>query len=169
MLHHATVSEIMNPLAFLSMPHDDDEGATIIATRFGNIRADLRHELRFPRGLLGMPDRSRFTLVEFPSEKMSHFRLLQSIDDLKLSFISLPLDSTNAIIAREDLENAAHELGIDPANMVTLLIVSVQRTPGKVRISVNARAPLFIDVRRRVGFQHVFLSDRYAVQHTISE
>src|SRR5580704_9819765 len=77
-----------------------------ITSRFGDITVDTGKALLFPRGLLGMPDKSRFVLANFPSPKMQQFTLLQSLDEHALSFIALPLELHNAIIAEADLKTA---------------------------------------------------------------
>ncbi len=138
-----------------------------IKSRFGDITVDTGKTILFPRGLLGMPDKSSFALVSFPSPKMQQFTLLQSLDDMALSFITLPLDIDNSVIAPRDIRDAIRDLAIAEANLATLLIVSVHRGPGPVKLSVNARAPLFIDSANRTGVQHVFPNDTYKVQHML--
>jgi flagellar assembly factor FliW len=138
-----------------------------IKSRFGEIAMDGAKILSFPRGLLGMPDRFQFVLTNFPSDKMAQFKLLQSTEDEALSFITLPLELDNPIIARHDIQLACRDLGIDEQDLAVLLIVSVHRTPDQVKLSVNARAPLLVDAQRRLGVQHVFSSDDYKVQHML--
>jgi flagellar assembly factor FliW len=139
----------------------------IIKSRFGEIQIDTTKSVGFPRGMLGMPDRFHFVLTKFPSEKMQQFMLLQSLEDSALSFITLPVELENPIIAVEDLKSAAHDLQISFGNLAVLLVVSVHRSPDQVRLSVNARAPLLIDIERKLGAQHVFQQDHYKVQHML--
>ena len=47
-------------------------------------------------------------------------------------------------------------------------MVSVHRSPEKVTLSVNARAPIFIDTVRRSAVQYVFPGEQYQVRHAIS-
>ncbi len=140
----------------------------VIDTRFGKITLHKNNPIVFPRGLLGMPDKFHFFLTEFPSEKLRRFKLLQCLDDYNLSFITLPLSLQNGIIASEDLSAASRELDIKVENLALLLIVSVHRTPQKVSLSVNARAPLLIDSSARLAAQYVFQSEKYKVQHYIT-
>ncbi len=140
----------------------------VIDTRFGKVVLQKNNPIVFPRGLLGMPDKFHFFLTEFPSEKLEKFKLLQCLDDYALSFITLPLDVHNGIITTEDLSLACTELGIAKESLAVLLIVTVHRTPSKVTLSVNARAPVLIDSSARIAVQHVFQSDKYKVQHVIS-
>ncbi len=153
-------------------PYFMDAGNTsegnIIASRFGDIRVDAEETLTFPRGLLGFPQCARFVLTEFPSEKMRKFKLLQSLDELQLSFITLPLELHNNYIAQEDVMEGCKALAIDPRNLQLALILTVKRTAEGTRITGNSRAPLFIDTSRRFGLQYVFQSSRYPVQCEIA-
>ena len=138
-----------------------------IKSRFGDIIVDTSRAVAFPRGLLGMPDKSNFVLVNFPSEKMQQFTLLQSLQESPLSFITLPIDIENPIVSATDLRAAANDLHINEENLVVLLIVSVHRSPDQIRLSVNARAPLLMDAQRKIGVQYVFQNDAYKVQHML--
>jgi flagellar assembly factor FliW len=138
-----------------------------ITTRFGDIVVDTGKSILFQRGLLGMPDKTNFVLANFPSEKMEQFKLLQSLDDTSLSFITLPLDLQNPIIAADDLRSAGHEMQITEAHMAILLVVSVHRSPDQVRLSVNARAPLLLDASRKTGVQYVIPREIYKIQHML--
>lgn len=143
-----------------------EPGAVItIKTRFGEVMVDTTKTVLFPRGLLGMPDKLRYAISTFPGPKMAQFKLLQSLDDHALSFITLPLDVENSIISASDIRATALDMQIKEENLAVLLIVSVHRSPDAVKLSVNARAPIFIDAERRIGVQHVFQNDSYKVQH----
>ncbi len=156
-----------SPLA-ANFPLPNDGEPEMIDTRFGKIEVKRDNPIVFPHGLLGMPDKLNYFLTEFPSEKLRQFKLLQSLDEYALSFITLPLDTDNTIIAKEDVHTACKDLGIEPQDTAILLIVSVHRSPTNVSLSVNARAPLLIDAKRRLAAQYVFPNDRYKVQHPIS-
>lgn len=145
------------------------EGGLIsIKTRFGEVAVDTAKAVLFPRGLLGMPDKTRYAITSFSSPKMAQFKLLQSLDEHTLSFITLPLELENSIIGINDIRNAAADIQIREESLAILLIVSVHRSPDQVKLSVNARAPIFIDAERKIGVQHVFQNDQYKVQHMFS-
>lgn len=140
-----------------------------IETRFGRVTVNTAAAVFFPSGMLGLPDKAQFCLTEFPSEKLrQQFKLLQCLDDTELSFITLPLELMNPIIREQHIREAAAELEIPVQDLVVLVVVSVHRSPMQVRLSVNARAPLFIDAARKLGAQYVFTHDTYAVQHMIT-
>jgi flagellar assembly factor FliW len=145
-----------------------EEDTETIESRFGPVAVSRDQALAFPRGLLGMPGSVHYALCEFPNEKFRRFKLLQSLDDHALSFITLPMDMSNAIFAPEDLITACDDLGIALKDATLLLIVSVDRSTGQTVISVNARAPLLIDTHRRLASQYVFTHDKYQAQHVIS-
>ena len=139
-----------------------------IDTRFGKILVQKQNAIYFSAGLLGMPDKISFFLAEFPNESFNRFKILQSLNDYSLAFITMPVDINNEIISIADLQSACVEVGIKPENLAVVLIVSVHRSPEKVSISVNARAPILIDASTRLAAQYVFKSDKYQVQHYIS-
>lgn len=143
-------------------------GEELIETRFGKIAIRRDAPLRFTQGLLGMPEKVNFCLLDFPVKKFPQFRLLQSLDDDALSFITLPVDVENSIIDREDIEKALKDLSIPAKDLTILLIVSVHRGASDVKISVNARAPLMIDAHRREATQYVFQNNRYLVQQALT-
>jgi len=158
---------MLNQSTLITGSNSNPGGTEIIKSRFGDISVEAGKAISFPRGLLGMPDRFNFILANFPSPKMQQFKLLQSLDDAALSFITLPLDVQNAIISSADIANACRDLQITEQNLALLLIVSVHRTPDQVKLSVNARAPIMIDAERRTGVQYVFQNDEYKVQHML--
>jgi len=139
----------------------------VINSRFGEIAVDATRAVAFPNGLLGMPDKNHFVLANFSNQKMQQFNILQSLDDLNLSFIVLPLELNNNIIETADIRGAADDLLIVVDDLLVLLVVSVHRSPSKVRMSVNARAPLFIDAKRKFGTQYVFKDTAYKVQQML--
>lgn len=142
-------------------------GEELIDTRFGKIAIRRDHPINFPRGLLGMPDKNHFCLLEFPVKKFAQFRLLQSLEDTALSFIVLPLEIDNPILERDDVVKGCKDLDIPERDLAMLLIVSVHRGANEVRLSVNARAPLLIDANRKEATQYVFQNNKYQVQQPL--
>ncbi len=152
----------------MSQGNMNQANANIITTRFGEISVDTEHALIFPHGLLGIPQRHHYALTDMPLEALASFKLLQSLDDETLSFIVLPAPAENNIVSKKDVEHACKDLKIDFSVCELLFIVSVHRLPGQVRLSVNARAPLFVDRNQQAGAQYVFHNDAYQVQHFIT-
>lgn len=140
----------------------------VVNSRFGKITINQANAVMFPNGLVGMPEKTRFCITQFPSEKMERFKLLQCADDHDLCFVTLPVDINNEFVERADIEEACHSLGINPSDLAILLIVSVHRRVNAVKLSVNSVAPLLIDSRRKVATQYVFANGKYQVRHMIS-
>lgn len=151
-----------------SAPANQADGWENIETRFGSVAFHTAQPIVFAKGLLGMPDKVHFGLANFPSEKFSQFQLFQSFDDHQLSFITMPLGISNTLIQEEDIRRACDDLGMHVDDVAMLLIVTVHRSPNGVKLSVNLRAPLMVDAKRRQGMQYVFSHDRYGVQHFLA-
>jgi flagellar assembly factor FliW len=139
-----------------------------IDTRFGRVRVQRDQPVIFRKGLLGMPDKTSFCLTDFPIQKFARFKLLQSLDDDALSFITLPVNIDNEFITRADIEEGCKDLGFTLEHITLLLIVSVHRDTDGIRLSVNARAPLICDVTRRVADQCVLRNNHYDVRHPLT-
>lgn len=165
---HTTIG--IEAFIMLNQPVNQDKNPNeprIVRSRFGEVMVDPTKSIQFTRGLLGIPDRVNFALVNFPSEKMHQFMLMQSLEEDALSFIMLPLPNENAVISYSDVQMACRELQIAESNLALLVIVSVHRSPTQMTLSVNARAPIFIDAERKIGVQYVFQNDAYKIQHML--
>lgn len=140
----------------------------VIKSRFGEVTVTLESPVSFPNGLLGFADMTRYCLLQFPVKKFQRFRLLQSLEDEALSFIVMPLVLPNPILDDQDVKLAASEIGIAEQDLSIMMIVSVHRLDQLVRLSVNARAPIFMDMIEQKAVQHVFSNSKYRIQHFIS-
>lgn len=139
-----------------------------IESRFGTLTVNPQQAVLFPAGLLGMPNKMRFCMTRFPSEKMQRFNIMQCLDDHSIAFLTLPLEVDNPIIERADLEQAARDLELPMEDIVALLIVSVHRESGSAKLSVNARAPVLLRVSLKVAAQYVFPHTKYLIRQPLS-
>jgi flagellar assembly factor FliW len=138
-----------------------------LQTRFGEMTVDPDTVLRLPRGLMGFANLHEYALATLPEERYGRFKVLQSIEAPDVSFIVLPYDASDALIADADLGAAYETLSVAPNEGATLLIVSVRKVGEKPIISVNLRAPVVIDLKRRTAWQHVLANPEYSVRHTL--
>ena len=115
------------PAIMPQMPPESLSAVEEMETRFGRVTISRNQSIVFPNGLLGIPDKMHYVLTRFPSEKMVRFKLLQSLDDSQLSFITLPIDIVNPLIEPDDLAQAAHDLDIPVGGLAVLLVVTVHR------------------------------------------
>lgn len=145
----------------------EENSEVTVESRFGPITINISNAVYFPSGLLGMPNNVQFCLADLPKETLEQFKLLQSLEDESLSFVVFPIDFDNPLIEKQDLQQAAEALQLEEKDTTILLITTVNRTPEKVSLSVNVRAPLLIDVERKLGAQYVLSSEKYNVRHII--
>lgn len=139
-----------------------------IKTRFGEISYTAENVVGFPNGILGMPGQTNFAIAEMPAEKLKKFQVLQSLVDEETSFAVLPHDIMNEKIDQADLDEVCQVLEFDKSNLLVILIASIKRTAEKNVLTVNLRAPLFIDVEKKQGYQIVLNNSKYQVQHVLS-
>jgi flagellar assembly factor FliW len=140
----------------------------VLVTRFGEMEIDPDTTIRMPRGLMGFAALHEFALAALPEDRFAGFRVLQSVEDASVSFIVLPYEPALGAVAPEDLAEAFRALGIAEADGAVLLIVSVRRTGQEATASVNLRAPVVVDVKRRMGWQHVLANQAYPVRQDLS-
>jgi flagellar assembly factor FliW len=142
-------------------------GSIVVDTRFGRFGFDPSQVVEFPRGVMGFPTHKRFAMTALPDPRFNQFMLLQSLTDESLSFLVMPATAGAGTIAPEDLEAEREALDIAPENLAVVLIVSVRKVGGETQVSVNLRAPVFLDAGRRVGAQVVLANGNYPIRHVL--
>jgi flagellar assembly factor FliW len=141
--------------------------AIVVETRFGRFAFDPDQSIEFPRGVPGFPAHKHFGLTALPDARLQQFMLLQCLADAALSFLVQPISAENGPIAPEDIAAARDDLGIAPENLAIVLMVSIRKIGGETQISVNLRAPIFMDASRRTGAQVVLPNGQYPVRHVL--
>lgn len=128
----------------------------------------LEREVRFPQGLPGFPGATRF-LLEPVLPDIGLLRLA-SADIPELRFLVLAHAEGRLPLDPGDLEVACAELGIEPSDAAVLLVVTARVEPGSGRrdLSVNLRAPIFLDTAQRAAVQHVLPCPAYPVRHPLA-
>jgi flagellar assembly factor FliW len=139
-----------------------------IESRFGPVSIQPENAISFPHGMPGMPGALRFCIADMPNIKHDQFKLFQCLDEYKLSFIVVPSTFDNQLLEPDDVEDACAVLGISRDNLLLLFIVTSHETPAGRRLSVNAKAPVFIDAKNKLATQYVFQGNGYEIQHFIS-
>jgi flagellar assembly factor FliW len=138
----------------------------VIRTRFGDLTVDPDKIIAFDRGIYGFEHHRRFLLSQVPGWP-GLFSLLQALDDPGLSLIVLPLEGEFGPVDPADFRQACRTLGYDPEATIGIGIVTMREDKGGQMFTVNLKAPLLIDSRRRSGRQHVFASDKYPLRHPL--
>jgi flagellar assembly factor FliW len=149
-------------------PTFEDEAKTlVIESRFGTLTIHPHATILFPQGLLGFGDCRDFALADLPNGKQPQFKALQCLTDANLAFLVAPLPSDSSAIDRTDVEEACQSLSIAQEDLVIVLIVTVRRDDDGAHVSVNLRAPVLIDTRRRVARQYVLPNNKYEIRHKL--
>ena len=137
-----------------------------LVTRFGLVPRDPDREIRIRGGLPGFPRIERFQLDPIP-DVTSDLLILQAVDAPDVGFITMPLPEDQAVIRPADLAEVAAMLDIAAGELLVLAIVSLATTPTGLEKYVNLRAPLFVDVRRRIGAQVVLGNAAYPLRYRL--
>jgi flagellar assembly factor FliW len=139
----------------------------VVESRFGTLTIGDNATLAMPQGLLGFGDYHDFALAELPEGKYPQFRVLQCLSDQNLAFLVAPLSADNQAIAPGDIAEACRTIGIAVSDLALLLIVTVRRDESGAHVSVNLRAPVFVDTRNHVARQYVMSNSKYPVRHSL--
>ena len=149
-------------------PSSDNSGKPIVIdSRFGTLVVEADNILKLPSGLLGFGDYHDYGLAPLPDGQHPHFQVLQCLEAPDLAFLVAPLNLVSNAIDERDLAEACGNLGINRQSLALLLIVTVRRTEENAEISVNLRAPVFVDVTRRTARQYVLPNSKYSIRHTL--
>jgi flagellar assembly factor FliW len=139
-----------------------------IESRFGHVVVKPRNAINFLHGMPGIPGLISFCLTRIPNIKSEQFQLLQCLSNHTLSFIVVPSTYDNQLLEPKDLDDACAVLGINKENLLLLFIVTSHDLPTGRRLSVNAKAPVFIDIISKTAVQYIFQNNNYEIQHFIS-
>jgi flagellar assembly factor FliW len=132
----------------------------IAATRFGTIAYREEQVLDFPLGLPGFAGNRRFLFARVPGAEGA-FQLLHGLDGDAVDLVVVPLASLGERVAADDVEDARAGLEIPPADLLVLCVVTLPGRRAQTSARVNLRAPIFVDVARRVGVQVVLANAGY--------
>ena len=136
--------------------------------RFGPITVADDEQLAVPEGIPGFRAMRRVVLMgagavptegDVPTDHTMFW--MQDLDNADLAFLCIiPWGPFPGY----DLEIDEEELGIEEETDVRVLnLVTVQRAEGVAHLTANLRAPLVVDVRRRVLHQVILSDSRWAV------
>jgi flagellar assembly factor FliW len=139
----------------------------MVETRLGPVAVHPNAVIEMPQGPLGFARHTRFALADLPNPDLTRFKLLQSMDEPSVTFVVAPIEAEGGPIERGDLDDACLSAGLSSANLLVLLIVTVRNDPTGVSLTANLRAPVIVDVRKRVGRQVVLVNNNYAVRHPL--
>jgi len=149
-------------------PEGADAAETItVDTRFGKITFGRTNIIEFPQGLIGIPDSRRFGLSPIPDPRMGQFMILQSLENLGLSFLVLPLQPGANTVTPEDAHEACAALAIPDEDADFFTIVTLRKADGGIAVSVNLRAPIIVDCKSHIARQYVLANPHYPIRQPL--
>ena len=143
----------------------------VVETRFGTYEFSPQNTVIMPQGLVGFADHQLFGLGNLPEPAPEDFKLLQSLEELPLSFIVMPMPAAQAPIGPADVEEACTAAGIDPKLACFLFVVTIRPAADGTGIDMtaNLRAPIVFDQATRLARQHVLANSQYPLRHPLDK
>lgn len=141
----------------------------VVNTRiFGEIDIEESKIITFEKGIIGMPDFKKFTLIYDSDKKDSNIRWLQSLDD---GTMALPVVDPLIVLDKyEPLVNAElmERLGEYDATRDLMILVTL-RVPSDLReMTINLKGPIIINTANNRAVQ-IIVDDDYPVRFPIYE
>ncbi|MCP4151733.1 MAG: flagellar assembly protein FliW [bacterium] len=136
----------------------------IISKILGKVEFSEENVIRFEEGLIGIPDKNKFILIE--KEDFHPFSYLQSVDDPSFILVVISpmmvVKKYNFNIYKEDLNT----IGIkDERDFSLLAIVIFAKNPQD--ITVNLKAPILINIHSKKALQIILQNDDYTVEEPL--
>lgn len=136
----------------------------IQTSRFGLVEVTVDDLIEFPEGLLGFNQLRKFVLLDDPTDDI--FAWLQSCEDGAVAFPVLEPElfatNYNIQLTKHDLEAVKLSAG---EGFRTFMIITIPQDP--TQMTANMKAPIVINVSRRVGRQCVLQDNHLAIREPI--
>lgn len=137
----------------------------IVTTRFGEIDIDESKIIDMRGGILGFEHLRKYVL--HIRDDNNPFWWFQSLDDGAIAFVVINPYSAKADYEPLISDNDVRLLEIKEAEDVVLLaIVTIRQTPFSV--SVNLRAPIVVNAKKKIAKQIVLEDATYPVQYYLT-
>lgn len=117
--------------------------------QFGEIEFDENHVISFSDGIIGFENLKKFILL---SQEDGLFFWLTSVDEPEIVFPLFPVKL---------LVNEYNEI----ENFEAFGIVKLDKTPSN--ISINLKAPVYLNQEQRIGYQKIFDDDKYPLNYQL--
>lgn len=134
---------------------------------FGEIEINEEDVIIFPEGIPGFEDSKKYVLIGNESNEAVFF-WLQSVDIPELCFVVtdpfMVYDGYGVDVEDEDVELL--EL-TDPKKVLTLTIVVIPENINEIR--VNLKAPIIINMEKKLGKQIIQKNDDLPIRYYLSK
>ena len=138
----------------------------ILTKIFGEITIDDEKIIHFPKGIIGFPDLTEFTLVHDEEKSTDAIHWLQSIQE---PAFAMPVMDPLIVCpdynpeADDELLNVLGE--IVPEELLVLVTVTVPKD--LTQMSVNLKGPIVINATEKKALQIIVEGDEYQVKFPI--
>lgn len=149
--------------------NDKKNGNKVLKTKFGQISIDSAKIFFFNAGLVGLPTEKSYCVVDCPIEKLSaNFKVLCAYENENLTFLVMPVNFREQNIYKlDEISPILHELNYNLDETSILLVASTKDTKDGKKITLNLRAPIFMDNSKQIANQCVLHNLEYAVDYVI--
>lgn len=135
-----------------------------VSERFGKVEYDEAEVVRFPQGMVGFPDMTRYFM--YRDERVDPLSWLQSLDDTSLAFLVCdPFLFFPDYEVRVKLPPALRKQMGEVSDLRVLTIVTIH--PDFAKSTVNLLGPLVINARSRNGWQVILEDDELGTRHKL--
>jgi flagellar assembly factor FliW len=135
-----------------------------ISERFGKIDYNEAEVLRFPQGIVGFPDMTRYFM--FSDERVAPLAWLHSLDDTGLAFLVCdPFLFFPEYEVRVKLPPALRRQMGESQDLRVLAIVTIQAD--FAQSTVNLLGPLVINAQTRNGWQVILDDEELGTRHLL--
>lgn len=117
--------------------------------QFGEIEFDENLCIQFTEGILGFEELKRYVLI---SEENGLFFWLTSVDEPEIVFPLFPINTLQENYPQSD-------------NFEAFGIVKLSKDPSE--ITINLKAPIYLDRDQFSGFQKILDTDKYPVDYKL--
>ena len=133
-------------------------------SRFGEVTVEDSAVVRFPEGIVGVPDVRQFVIFDGPEG--TPFKWLQSCDRPELAFVICDpqLFKADYQVTVNKQELKALELA-SPSDAVICVILSIPVDPWKM--TANLLGPVIFNAETRIGKQLVLSGPEYTTKHPV--
>ncbi len=130
----------------------------------GKVEYEIENIISFDEGLIGIPDKKNFILIE--KEDFKPFSYLQSLDDPKFILVVIsPMlveKEYKFSIYKDDLK--AVEIKSESDFSLLAIVIFAKRVED---ITVNLKAPILINIHSKKALQIILQNDDYSVEEPL--
>ncbi|MDD7794631.1 flagellar assembly protein FliW [Clostridium sp. 'White wine YQ'] len=136
-----------------------------IVTRFhGTFNYDEKDIINFPNGIMGFEDLKKFIIVQ--SKENEAFSIFQSLENSEVGLVVVSPFDVKKDYEIELNEEVIKSLSIENPEEV-VLYNTVTLNSDVYKITVNLKAPIIININKKVGKQVIIDKEDFKIKHPL--